>query len=145
MSADLQKQIKRLKELNKEVQSIADPILKNYQNDTGDEHTEIQDGYGSKFFEKLGPKYINRMLLDRHDIKKDIKVEKSWNYRIFRHKGLGLLGIHEARYEGDVLTEYKKNPIILGNSVDDLIKKLDIMLRDVYRSEDDILEHEDGR
>lgn len=62
-----------------------------------------------------------------------------WNYRII--KDGETYGLYEVIYndEGEICAHDKK-PTIVGESVDELIKSLGMMLSDINRCKDDILE-----
>ena len=62
-----------------------------------------------------------------------------WNYRII--KDGETYGLYEVIYndEGEICAHDEK-PTIVGESVDELIKSLEMMLSDINRCKDDILE-----
>ena len=82
-------------------------------------------------FEKLAEKKIKKLKRE-----KEMKKPKSyWNYCIMAYEnpnGVISFAVHEVSYENDVPTGYSENPVAaLGNSIKDVIKDLQMMLKDV--------------
>lgn len=67
-----------------------------------------------------------------------------WNYRIYRYgeEAGGGLGLHEAYYEDGKIVRYTKDPIIVGDNIDELKEALAMMGRDIERCKDDILDYD---
>jgi argonaute-like protein implicated in RNA metabolism and viral defense len=63
-----------------------------------------------------------------------------WNYRII--KDGSTYGIYEVIYNDDgKISAHDENPTIVGESVDDLITYLEMMLSDTKKYKDIVLEH----
>ena len=64
-----------------------------------------------------------------------------WNYRIFRYKNKlkgypdwESFGLHEAYYDDkDKVEGWTEDPIIVGDSVEELLETLDMMKKDIKR------------
>lgn len=69
-----------------------------------------------------------------------------WNYRIFRYSDVegDSLGVHEAYYEDGKVIGYTKDPVIVGDSIEDLKEVLAMISRDIERCKDDILDYDPG-
>lgn len=65
--------------------------------------------------------------------------ETHWNYRIFKYKD-GAFGIHEAYYKNGKLESWTQEPIIVGDSVNELSKVLKMIQSDILRFKEEIIE-----
>lgn len=77
----------------------------------------------------------------------------TWSYRIFRHKSTWknkegkkrtktYYGVHEAYYDkrGKV-TGWTEEESITGNTVSELIKTVEMILRDITKSKKDVIDY----
>ena len=69
----------------------------------------------------------------------------TWNYRIFKHdNGKRIFyGLHEAYYnDKGKVNGWTKEPEVVGDTVKDLLKTLDMMKQDALKYKDDIIKYE---
>jgi diadenosine tetraphosphate (Ap4A) HIT family hydrolase len=78
----------------------------------------------------------------------DFKNLSHWNYRIVRHKIAGgeYYRVHEVYYakDGKLVIIAKDPEAAFGETPDELIADLELMLEHVLRSKDDIIDHDDA-
>ena len=68
----------------------------------------------------------------------------TWNYRIMRYSS-GELGIHEVYYEQGKIDGWTKEPIIVGDNVEELYSILETIRTDIEKSKNDILEYGENK
>lgn len=66
----------------------------------------------------------------------------SWNYRVMRYKDKSI-GVHEVYYDDRLnITGWTKDPIIVGDDIDELLHTLNMIKEDVERSRYHIMDYE---